>query len=237
MIPWGQGKSSPLWSIIHHILSWDWPLGRLTQTETLSQTVDIQSKVPWHFPIFVWTSGQPVLRMECLRGRPSPSPMNRGNNLFLWKCKLTVDPLYIDCRLTPLNRGNCLFMRKWKLTVDPLCINRQPSPSPLPPRVNSVDCLCVDCWSSPGRLSIDPPTDFNFLIFNIRICWQHTWTPIVSISFVCLFCGPLTAPILDFVWWSPWVSKPGWFSHLYSYFFAWDETKHQIWCYTCLLHQ
>ena len=46
------------------------------------------------------TSGQPVLRTECLGG---------------------VNPPMI-------NRGNCLFTQKWKLTVDPLCINHWPFP-------------------------------------------------------------------------------------------------------------
>ena len=48
--------------------------------------------------------------------------INRGDNLFLQKCKLIVDPLYIDC-WPRTNRGNRLSMRKWKLTVDPFCVD------------------------------------------------------------------------------------------------------------------
>ena len=78
------------------------------------------------------TSGQPMLRTECLRGRQSPPRINRGDFLFTRKWKLTVwllilSALIVDHPLPPrINRGNRLFT--WKLTVDPLRINHQPAP-------------------------------------------------------------------------------------------------------------
>ena len=50
------------------------------------------------------------------------------------------------------------------------------------------------------------------------------------------FVGPLIAPVFDFVSPSRWVSKPGWFSHLYTYLLACSEPKGHVWCYTCLFH-
>ena len=48
------------------------------------------------------------------------------------------------------------------------------------------------------------------------------------------FVGPLIAPILDFMWPSPWVSKPRWFCHLHMYLLACSEPKGHVWCCTCL---
>ena len=132
------------------------------------------------------TSGQPVLRTECLGGVNPP----RSTKVFSHKSESWLDPLHTDHPSTPpqdqqrwspfhvkvdlilsvliidfsppptrINRGDHLYMRKWKLTVDPQHVDHWS-----PPRINRGDC--VDSWSPPRRLSIDPPI---FLIFNIRI--------------------------------------------------------------------
>ena len=92
-------------------------------------------------------------------------------------CTLTVDPLYIDSQSSLhwlLNLYTLtvdpLYTVHWLLTlstlpVDPLYIHCQSTPPGSTVLIASV--LCVDCWSSPRRLLIDPPTDFNFPIFNI----------------------------------------------------------------------
>ena len=58
-----------------------------------------------------------------------------------------------------------------------------------------------------------------------------------QVEFFFHFVGPLIAPILDFLWPSPWVSKPGWFFYLHSYLLAHGEPKGHIWCCICLFHQ
>ena len=65
-----------------------------------------------------------------------------------------------------------------------------------------------------------------WLNFFLKFCWTKVH-----------FVGPLLAPILDFVWPSPGVSKPGWFSCLHTHLLACSEPKGNIWCYTCLFHQ
>ena len=87
--------------------------------------------------VFHLTSGQPVLRTECLRGHPSPSP--------------STEAITFSCK-----------SESWLLILSTSIID--------PPQgFNSADCLYVDCWSSQRQLPIHPPTDFNFLIFNIRM--------------------------------------------------------------------
>ena len=64
--------------------------------------------------------------------------------------------------------------------------------------------------------------------------WK-SWTISVH-KFLTSFVGPnkfhlvepLIAPILDFVWPSPWLSKPELFSHLHFYLHAHGEPKSRI---------
>ena len=51
------------------------------------------------------------------------------------------------------------------------------------------------------------------------------------------FVGSLISLILDFVWPSPRVSEPGWFSCLHTYLLVRGEPKGHVWCYICLFHQ
>ena len=85
---------------------------------------------------------------------------------------LCINHLYIDCQ-SPL----------WWLSIGPpgstVLITSASIASTLivnhlyddcwPPRINIVDHLCVDRRSPLHWLSIDPPTDFPFLSFNIRM--------------------------------------------------------------------
>ena len=85
----------------------------------------------------------------------------------------TVDPLCINCQSGPprINSLNCLYIDHWS----PLCWLLILSASIVdPPRINSVDRLCVDRRSPQHR---PPPTDFDFLIFNIRmvVTDDHMW--------------------------------------------------------------
>ena len=151
-------------------------------------------------------SGQPVLRTEC-RGRQYPPPHDQQMGLPL-HVKLTVDPLHGDCRSAPpprINRGDRLCMQKWKLTVDPLWGNRQSPPGSTEaiafahkseswllilsegtvdsPR-GSTEAITFahesESWLLILSMAIvdQPPTDFDFLIFNIKMCigiWdKHT---------------------------------------------------------------
>ena len=66
-----------------------------------------------------------ILSVLIIDTSPPPPRINRGNHLFTWKLKLTVDPLNSDyqspCSNPRINTwGDHLFTWKWKLTVDPL---------------------------------------------------------------------------------------------------------------------
>ena len=71
--------------------------------------------------------------------------------------------------------------------------------------------------------------------------WHKTFVITVFLKHFCWtkvhFVVPLIAPILDFVWPSPWVPKPGWFYCLHTYLLAHGEPKGHIWCCTCLFYQ
>ena len=66
--------------------------------------------------------------------------------------------------------------------------------------ISTRETSCI--YSS--RILAKPGGFFFFLI-----CKNFCWTKVH-------FVGPLIAPILDIVWLSPWVSKPGWFSCLHT---------------------
>ena len=51
------------------------------------------------------------------------------------------------------------------------------------------------------------------------------------------FVAPLITLILDFMWPSPWLLKPGWFSCLHSCLIVHLDSKGHVWRYTCLFHQ
>ena len=117
------------------------------------------------FSLYIITSGQPVLRTECLGNVNPPRDQQRVNIFSQQKWKLTVDPLCVDCSSAPpphrINRGDCLFMRKWKVTVDPLHVNCRSAPQDqqcwLPLRWSSIastlsiDHPYIDHWSAPPQ--------------------------------------------------------------------------------------
>ena len=55
-------------------------------------------------------------------------------------------------------------------------------------------------------LNLHKNTRFPCCCFLKFFCWTKVH-----------FVGPLIVPVLDFMWPSPWVSKPGWFSYLHTY--------------------
>ena len=139
----------------------------------------LQIFVGFLFKLFIRTSGQPVLRTECLRERRSHL-INRGNHLFMRKWKLTIDPLCVNHWYTPpgLTQAITSLCRSSiasasitsALIIDlppgsteaitSLC--RLPLHQSLIASALIVDRLSVDCRSTSRQI-------FDFLIFNIRI--------------------------------------------------------------------
>ena len=95
-----------------HLFTWKWRLTWSSFCHLLIHPQDQQRWLPFHMKVKVdyWSS---LLIVD-----PPPARINRGNCLFTWKWKLTVDPLSI-IDSPRINSGNCLFT--WELTVDPLC--------------------------------------------------------------------------------------------------------------------
>ena len=93
---------------------------------------------------------------------------------------------------------------------------------------------CCDVLSECECLSFSPPLGVNnknlFPLKPHHFFKKFCWTKVH-------FVGPLIVPNLDFVWPSPRVSKPGWFSRLHTYLLACDEPKGHVWCYTSRFHQ
>ena len=115
----------------------------------------------------------PCYAWNVSRGHPSP-PINRGDHLFIWKWKLTVDHLYVDhwsaSPLPRINRGNCLYIDHWS----PLCWPSIASTS-------IVDRLRVDCRSTPPPLQ--RIMQFKFLNckqfhYHFRSAWLY-WCTLV----------------------------------------------------------
>ena len=118
---------------------------------------------------FAMTSGQPVLHTNVSGGRRSPR-INRGDHLFMWKWKLTVDCLCVDHQCAPPPQDQqrwSPFTQKWKLTVDHLCIDCQYPPT------RSMEAIAFS-HESESRLLItsvsiiDPPGS-TLLIASVSI--------------------------------------------------------------------
>ena len=67
----------------------------------------------------------------------------------------------------------------------------------------------------PFAIKITSPNVIYLFIFKFLLNKSH-------------FVGPLTVPILDFMWPLPWVSKPGWFSNLHTYLLVGGEPQSHI---------
>ena len=64
--------------------------------------------------------------------------INRGDHLFTWKWKLTVDPLYVNCQSAP-------DQQRW-LSLHWLSITSTLIIDPPPSRINRDNCLYINCW-------------------------------------------------------------------------------------------
>ena len=144
----------------------------------------------------------------------------KSESLLLTLSMLTVDPLYIDCWSSPHWLSICpppprsteaiTFSHKsesWLLILFTLIVDP-------PPRIKSVDRLCgVDCWSSPGRLSIDPPYISNL---NIRIpgqiclCISMRYAGVTDNDIICVLVTtfrPSQPDRLMHFWYSPFLAN------------------------------
>ena len=104
----------------------------------------------WKKPNIKHTSGQPVLRRECLGGHQSP-PGSTEAIAFSHKSESWLLILSVSIVNPPprINRGNHLFMRKWKLTFDLLHINHRSIPAQDQQRWLPFHAkVKVHCWSS-----------------------------------------------------------------------------------------
>ena len=94
------------------------------------------------------TSGQPVLRTECLREHQFLPPRSTkvitlSSKSESWLLILSIS--IVDLPPPRINKGDHLFTWKWKLTVDPLHINHRPPPQDQQRRSPLCDRLRVDC--------------------------------------------------------------------------------------------
>ena len=145
----------------------------------------------------VWcTSGQPVPRTECLRGRPFPpstevitfyckSAGSTVNSVDHWLPHCWVDPLTVDCWLsiTSLLTVDPLTVDCWSsisslLTIDPLTVDCWSSITSL----LTIDPLTVDCWSSPpgSTVSVDCQLPHYWLLTLSLLTVDH-WSLTLSL--------------------------------------------------------
>ena len=122
-----------------------------------------------------------------------PPRINRGDHLFMRKWELTVDPLCINHQSTPRIKSvdcpcidhqssiasilsidhlyvdlppqdqQCWLPPHWLLIASMLGINHWSAP----PRINSVDRLCIDCWSSITSASTVDRPPYRFRLSNL----------------------------------------------------------------------
>ena len=144
--------------------------------------------------LLILTSGQPVLRTECLRGTSFPPPDQQRQSSFHVKVKVDcwfsmsiIDPrpllrinrgdhLYINCQLPlcqllipPINRGNWLYIDH-QSPLHQSSITSTPIIDPPPPGSTEVitSTLIVDHLCINCQMT--PLHIFDFLVFNIRMC-------------------------------------------------------------------
>ena len=89
-------------------------------------------------------------------------------------------------------------------------------------------CCCLIQTENFYQLAISYYHVLKFFIFYFlkNFCWTRVH---------CV--GPLITPVLDFMWPSPLVLKPGCFSCLHYLLLVCDEPVGHICCYICLFHQ
>ena len=105
---------------------------------------DFKNTGDWQ--IIAFTSGQPMLCMECLRGTQRSTPSGS-------EVRLKSPPPQI-------NRGHCLSTQKWKLTADPLCWSLICAPPPPQDQQSWLPFhtkVKLECWYSLCQLSICTP--------------------------------------------------------------------------------
>ena len=119
---------------------------------------------PVYIAFIMFTSGQPMLHMECLGGVSIPPMINRGDCLCMWKWKLTVDPLHDNHQSTPYDQQRRLPLHM-KVQVD--CWS-SPWWSLIPSKDQQRQSpfhVKVDCWSS-LRQSLIPPGSTEAIVFS-----------------------------------------------------------------------
>ena len=103
-----------------------------------------------------------------------PSPGSTEVITFSHESEGWLDPHFVICRSIPrINRGNCLFTWKWKLTIEPLSqLLIHPLPGSTEVTAFSYETK-VDCWSSLCQSLIHPQDQQWWLPFHVKVdCWS-----------------------------------------------------------------